>query len=243
MPTDKSDTTKFQSQMNLSQIVITAPELLQPLWLYNLECICDYIYFCCCLFCSYNTTYYVNNILSGVILSYNSWNLLNKPLNRTFRWLSDVAKQYMFNLGVTGLWNMWCNFENAFISLFKSPVSLFFFLWWAAWTLYISSWVTTTGCQLYSNISQILLLYKTWGYCNKFDTTKLLGVCYWCVKIPQCRYMKHGLKHIKIYVQKHIAPLAMCYNPPLVCDKPLGAPASVKLVYWLVSSDLPMMKP
>ena len=25
----------------------------------------------------------------------------------------------------------------------------------------------------------------------------------------------------------------MCYNPPLVRDKPLGAQASVKLVYWL----------
>ena len=44
-------------------------------------------------------------------------------------------------------------------------------------------------------------------------------------------YMEHGSKYITFYVQKHIAPLAMCYNPPRVRDKPLGAPAFVKLVY------------
>ena len=31
--------------------------------------------------------------------------------------------------------------------------------------------------------------------------------------------MEHGLKCITFYVQKHIAALAMCYNPSLVCDK------------------------
>ena len=30
--------------------------------------------------------------------------------------------------------------------------------------------------RLYSNISQILLQYKTWGHYNKFDPTKSLGV-------------------------------------------------------------------
>ena len=43
--------------------------------------------------------------------------------------------------------------------------------------------------------------------------------------------MEHGLKYITFYVQKHIAPLAVCYNLPLVCDKPLEVPAFVKLVY------------
>ena len=33
----------------------------------------------------------------------------------------------------------------------------------------------TTNCWLYSNISQILLLYKTWVYYNKFDSVKSLG--------------------------------------------------------------------
>ena len=84
---------------------------------------------------------------------------------------------------------------------------------------------------MYSNISQILLLYKTWQYCNKFDSPKSLGVCYWCVKIPQCGYVEHGLKHISFYVQKHIVTLAVCYNAGLVLDKLLGTPASVKLVY------------
>ena len=76
------------------------------------------------------------------------------------------------------------------------------------------------------------------GYCNKFDATKSLGVCYWYVNIPQCRYMWHGLKLIMFYVQKHIAALEMCHNQPLVRHKPLGAPASVKLVYWKTALSL-----
>ena len=89
----------------------------------------------------------------------------------------------------------------------NSPISQRFFLQrWAAWTPQISSWVITTHCRLYSNISQILLLYKTWRYCNKFDSAKSLVVCYRCVKITQCGYMKHGLKDIVFYIQKHITP-------------------------------------
>ena len=84
---------------------------------------------------------------------------------------------------------------------------------------------------MYSNISQILLLYKTWGHYNKFEPSRSLGVCYWCVEISKCGYMGHGLKLIIFYVQKHIAALEMCHNQPLVRDKLLGAPAFVKLVY------------
>ena len=39
------------------------------------------------------------------------------------------------------------------------------------------------------------------------------------------------IKLSTVYVQKHIVGLVMCYNQPLVHDKLLGAPASVKLVY------------
>ena len=85
--------------------------------------------------------------------------------------------------------------------------------------------------RLYTNIPQILLLYKTWAYYNKFDSTKSFGVCYWCFQIPQCGYMGHGLKLITFYIQKHIAGLEMCHNLPLAHDKPLGVPASVKLAY------------
>ena len=42
--------------------------------------------------------------------------------------------------------------------------------------------------------------------------------------------MGHGLKRITFYVQKHITALEMRHNQPLIRDKPLGAPASVKLV-------------
>ena len=98
----------------------------------------------------------------------------------------------------------------------------------------ISSCVITTNCSLYSNISQILLLYKTWGYYNKFDSMKSL-VDDRCVKIPHSRYMGHGLN----LVQKHIAALAMCDNPSLVRDKPPGgAPTFVKLVYTMAVDDL-----
>ena len=72
------------------------------------------------------------------------------------------------------------------------------------------------------------------GLFKQIWVDKIIGVCYWCVKIPQCGYMEHGLKHITFYVQKYIAPLAMCHNPAIVHDKPLGAPASVKLVYWML---------
>ena len=81
---------------------------------------------------------------------------------------------------------------------------------------------------MYSNISQTLLLYKTWGYFNKFDSTKPLGAFYRCVKIPQYGYLGHGLKHITHYAQKHLAGVGMCHNPALVRERPLGAPAYVK---------------
>ena len=83
---------------------------------------------------------------------------------------------------------------------------------------------------MYSHISQLLLLYKMWRYYNKFDSTKSLGVYYWCVKIPQCKYMENGLKYITFYVQKHIVHLVMYYDTLLVHDKPLGAPTLVKLL-------------
>ena len=40
------------------------------------------------------------------------------------------------------------------------------------------------------------------------------------------------IKHITFYVQNHMSALAMCYNPGLVRDKPLGVPAYVKLLYY-----------
>ena len=45
--------------------------------------------------------------------------------------------------------------------------------------------------------------------------------------------MEHGLKDIKFYVQEHIAHWAIFYNPRKVCDTPLGAPAYVRLVYYV----------
>ena len=50
--------------------------------------------------------------------------------------------------------------------------------------------------------------------------------------------MEHALKYITFYVEKHIAHLAMCYNPMLVRDKPLEAPKFVKLVYIIPGHDM-----
>ena len=69
-------------------------------------------------------------------------------------------------------------------------------------------------------------------YHNKCDSTKSMGTYYWCVRIPQCGYMKHGLKHILFYIEKHPAHRAVCYNFLFVRDKPLGAPTFVKIVYF-----------
>ena len=58
-----------------------------------------------------------------------------------------------------------------------------------------------------------------------------MGAYYWYVKIPQYGYMEHGKNIILLYVKKHMAPRALCYNFPLVRDKPLGAPAFARLIY------------
>ena len=60
---------------------------------------------------------------------------------------------------------------------------------------------------------------------------KSLGVYYWYVKVPRCRCVEHGFEYITFYVQKHIANLAACSGPLLVCDGLLGASAFVKLTY------------
>ena len=111
------------------------------------------------------------------------------------------------------------------------PISQWHFpLGWAARTMNISSKDITPNHRLYCNISQILLLYKTWGSHHKFDCTKSLGVYYWCVKI-RFGYLDHGLRYIAFYVQKHITHLEIFYNRPLVRDKPLRAPAFLRLIY------------
>ena len=95
---------------------------------------------------------------------------------------------------------------------------------------------------MYINISQIFLLHKTWWYYNKMDSTKSLGVGCWCVKIAQCGYMEHDLRHVTFYVQKQISALSMFCNSTLVCNKPLGAPAYVKLVTFHGGLAEPLLK-
>ena len=92
---------------------------------------------------------------------------------------------------------------------------------------------------MYSNISQILLLYKMGGI-----TTNLILRNHWGYFIDVSKYHNagHGLKLATFYVQKHIAALGMSHNPPLVLDKLLGAPACVKLVYSITPVTLDTIK-
>ena len=92
--------------------------------------------------------------------------------------------------------------------------------------VYSLIYVITTKCQLYSIVSQILLLHKPWGNQNKFNYRTSLNVYYWYVKKPQCGYMEHGLYDIKQYV-KNIAPSSIFHNHPLDHNRPLGAPAYI----------------
>ena len=41
---------------------------------------------------------------------------------------------------------------------------------------YVYANIFDNQLPFFSNISQILLLYKTWGYYNKFDSIKSLGI-------------------------------------------------------------------
>ena len=79
----------------------------------------------------------------------------------------------------------------------------------------------------------ILLLYKTRRYYKKFDSTKSLGV-YYLQYVSKYHYKGYRAWIITYYVftlKKQIAPLTKCYNPLLVHNKPIRAPAVVKLVY------------
>ena len=99
----------------------------------------------------------------------------------------------------------------------------------------------TTNCLLYSNISQIWLLYKTWGYHNKFESMKSLGgTCmYWYVKMPPCGCVEHGLENtcITFYVLKHIAHLATLFWFSTGSRRALAVPAFVEIPFRVKIDD------
>ena len=83
----------------------------------------------------------------------------------------------------------------------------------------------------------IAMFYKYCCYAKRGGIiTNLTPQHHWGYIIDVSKYHKAGIlsmdyDYITFYVQKHIAPLAKCYNPPLVRDKPLGVPAIVNLIY------------
>ena len=76
----------------------------------------------------------------------------------------------------------------------------------------ISSRVITTQCRLYSNISQILLLYNTWRYYNKFDYTNALG---YVTYVSKYRHAGKWSMDIAFYVQKAYNTWHSCHNFPV----------------------------
>ena len=83
---------------------------------------------------------------------------------------------------------------------------------------------------MYSNISQILQLYKMWWYYNKFDS--MIGGMLLKSQNTTMRVYGAWIKTHYVLCSKHIAALALYYDWGLVRNKPLGVPASVKLVYY-----------
>ena len=64
---------------------------------------------------------------------------------------------------------------------------------------------------------------------------KYFGVYHWYVKILQYGYYETWIRLYYVLSSKtHISPLAICSNPPLVRDKPLRAPAFVRLNFQQV---------
>ena len=76
----------------------------------------------------------------------------------------------------------------------QSCFLMIFQWWWAAWTMCIMPNVMTIKFRLYSKISQMLLIFKTWGYYNNLNS----------VTLSQCECMEHGLKGMAFYVKKNI---------------------------------------
>ena len=82
--------------------------------------------------------------------------------------------------------------------------------------------------QYFTNIAAIqnmgVFLQQIWLY-------DIIGGMFLMCQNATMQVYGHGLKLNTFYVRKHIAGLAICHNQVLVRDKPLGVPASVKLVY------------
>ena len=144
--------------------------------------------------------------------------------NFFIRLKSMLNSIWFIQLIVDMLWNGNCTTNH-----FNSPVSqLFVPLAVSSGTTYINR---TTTCRLYSNISQILLIYKVWGNYNKFASNEIIGGI-----LPTCqnvtvRVCGAWIRIYYVYVQKYIAHLMAYSGTLLVCDGPLGVPSFVKLAY------------
>ena len=94
----------------------------------------------------------------------------------------------------------------------------------------------TIHCQLYSNISQILLLYETWQYYNKFDYEIIGG------KLPMCqnttmRVNGAWIKGYCILFSKTYNTLHSCHNFPAVSRQATrGARICEMSLLWWASS-------
>ena len=93
---------------------------------------------------------------------------------------------------------------------------------------WLISYITTVGCI--AIFHKHCCYTKHAGIITDFTLRNHWGILLMCQNITMWVYGA-WIKYVSSYVKKHIVHLAMCYNPPIVRDKPLGAPAFVKLVY------------
>ena len=72
------------------------------------------------------------------------------------------------------------------------------------------------------------------GYYNKFDSTESLEVYYWYAKIPQCRYMEHGLKMLA-FMFKNVRPNKQSVITLASSRHAVRGARNLWLVYWHTS--------
>ena len=148
-----------------------------------------------------------------IILSDFGWKLKFSSNSEKY---SNAAEQWWWDIII----HTCPNFND------KSPISRWFFpQQWAAWTSYISSYIITTDsciaifhkycfCAKHGDIITNLTLRNLWG---------ILLIC-----------QNTTMRVYGAWIKRHCVLCSKTYNTScisLVCDKPLGAPPSVKQVY------------
>ena len=87
---------------------------------------------------------------------------------------------------------------------------------------------------MYSNISQILLLYKTWGYYNEFDSAKPWGYVTDVPKYHNAGIWSKDQTILRFMFKTYSSSNSLVITSRWFATSRLASPASVKLVYYLM---------